>query len=187
RRVPGGERILAVAQVGARGQHDELGDYRGHREQRDRRSHDARAAPGARARGGKSPECEAEHPDTDDRYSRELPNPVVCRGDEEGDAARGGTGDRRTLELERRANRTRNGDDHEGADQEQADDPELAECLEVEGVRELAEDRQRSVLQPPGLPGSRAAAVQRMSPELVDGGAPELPPSAARAVEQVVE
>src|SRR4029450_10876145 len=161
------------------GEEDELGDYRRHREQRNHRSKDTGTPPCARAGGWKSPECEAEHPDTDDRYTRELPNPVVRSGGEKGDAACGGAGDLYALQQQSRANRARDRDQDGRDNEQQADDPELTERLEVERMRVLAEDLQRAVLQPPRFPGSRATTVQRMSAEFRDRGAPELPPPAA--------
>ena len=85
-----------------------------------------------------SPEREAEHPDTDDGYTRQLPDPVVRGGHEECDAARSGRGDLTALQQKRRPDRTHGRDDNRAADEQQADDPQLAERLEVERVRKLA-------------------------------------------------
>src|SRR5689334_17543941 len=53
-------------------------------------------------------------------------------------------------------------------------------------MRELARHGERAVLEPPGLPRTGTAAVERMSLELVDCRAPELPPPTTGAGQKVI-
>src|SRR6185437_11715937 len=154
---------------------------RHHGNECERRTQHAEAFPCRRTGGWKSADGEPEHPDTDDRYPRQLPNPVVGGGDEERDTACRRRGDLAAAKRERRANRTDDSREHRPEDEEQADDAKLAEGLEVQRMGELGEETKRTVLQPPGLPGSGAPALQRVSPEFGDRNTPELPAPAARA------
>ena len=112
--------------MGARDEHDELGNDRGHGDDRDGRPESAGASPRAGAGCRKGSEGDAEHPDADDRDARQLPDPVVGGGREEGDAARRRRGYLGAAERERRAHGADSGDDDEAGDEQEADDPELA-------------------------------------------------------------
>ena len=118
--------------------------------EREHRPERAEASPRGRALRGERPEGETEHPDTDDRYTRELPDPVVRGGREEGDAARGGRGDLSALQRERRADRADGRDEDCAADEQEADDSQLARA-----PRDRASARTRS-----GRAASRAGATR---------------------------
>ena len=125
RPIPRVEGDLAVAKVAARGEDHVLRDDRRHGHERESRPERAETPPRARALGWEGPEGETEHPDTYDRYPRQLPDPVVCGGSEEGDAARSSRGDLSALQRQRRADCTNSRDENRTADEQQPDDSQL--------------------------------------------------------------
>src|SRR3954463_7093374 len=127
RPVAGTEGLLAVAEVAARGEDDVLGNDRRHGHEGEDRPERAEAPPGARALGWEGSRGETEHPDTHDRYARQLPDPVVCGSTEEGDATRSGCCALSALQRQRRADRTHRRDENRTADKQQTDDSQLCE------------------------------------------------------------